>query len=250
MTRAGYSIPFRSLVTFETTPARIGPEIEAMCAEIGAGAPCFLPVRPTAGARPGWCFANVDTAIAGSGGYRVPGWQIWQSRVWLNAEFHVVLGQPGGGLRDVTPKHDKETIGVFAPDDRYDPNFDFFARPNNVRRRTYEARPVADRVADLIGSYPQPVLEAQRRRAAKSGTTLEEYAASRIPPDHLERTIDAFLECAAEADSLMVPGPTGMTCRSDRRLMALEMRKLELSRRIEKEWAARPAQAISWTPSP
>jgi hypothetical protein len=249
MTRAGYSIPLRSLATFETTRAEIGPEIEAMCAAIGAGAPRFLPVRPAAGARPGWCFANVDAAIAGSGGYRVHGWLIWQSSVWLNAEFHSVLGLPDGGLLDVTPKYDKEPRIVFAPDGRYGPDFDFFRRPNNIRRRTYEARPVADRVADLIGSYPQPVLEAQRRRAAKSGLTLEKYMASRLPPDRLERTIDVFLAYAGEADSLMVPGPTGMTCTNDRRLMELEMRKLELSRRIEKEWAARAA-ALSFAPAP
>lgn len=240
---ARHSILSRHGVTFETAPRTIGPAILAMSADMGTEMPVFVHVDPLPGARPGWCFENVDRVVARSGGRRAHGWLYWASPAWLNAEFHAIWQSPEGRLIDVTPKPDGEQAIVFAEDPAFPSDFDFFRRPNNRRRRTYAGRSVAERVADLVASYPDPVLGAQCRRAAKQGTTLEDYIASRLPPDRLERTIDAFLACADEAERLMVPGPTGMTCTDDRRLLALEIRKLELAERLEREWAARP-QAV------
>jgi hypothetical protein len=244
---ARYSVLSRSGVGFETTPTNISPAIEAMCAEIGAAAPVFVEVEPGPRARAGWCFANVEEAMAKLGGSREHGWVLWESAAWLNGEFHAVHRLPDGRLVDPTPKPDGERRILYASDPRYPADFDFFRRPNNRRMRTYQGRAVADRVADLVASYPEPVLAAQRRRAAKAGTTLESYVASRLPPDRLERRIDAFLACACEAETLLVPGPSGMTSIDDRRLVDLELCKLELAERIEREWASRPA---AFAPAP
>jgi hypothetical protein len=229
----------RSVSTFETTPDEITPEIPALCGAMGALPPSFVAVAPAPGARPGWCFANVDEAISKTGGVKVHGHLIWAAPGWLNAEFHAVLRRPGGELVDVTPKADGETRVVFAEDPRYTPDFDFFTRPGNRRVRTYLGRSAQDRARDHIYCYSTAELKMQEKRAAKSNLPLVEYVARRMPPDELERTIDAYLACADEADSLMVPGPSGMTCRHEGRLLELEIRKMALRERIQRAWSRR-----------
>src|ERR1700730_3280306 len=163
MTTAGYSIPLRNNATFVTTPAEIEHEIEAMCAAIGAGARRFLAVEPVAGGRSGWCFANVDGAEV-PGRFRVNGWLIGQSPAWLNAEFRSELGLPDGGLLDVTPKHDKETTIVFAPNERYGPDFDFLRRPNNIRLRAAGAKEGTGPIPPVPASIATPARKRERAR--------------------------------------------------------------------------------------
>ena len=47
----------------ETTPREVTPALEAFAKELGAENPLFVPVVPSAGAEPGWCYRNVARAM-------------------------------------------------------------------------------------------------------------------------------------------------------------------------------------------
>lgn len=66
--------------------------------------PFFIPVIPESYSIPGACFPTVEEKIKRHGGKMVLGWQLWETNLLAEAEFHAIWESPDGVLLDVTPK--------------------------------------------------------------------------------------------------------------------------------------------------
>ena len=64
----------------------------------------YIPCRPSPNAPQNECFPLVEAKVKSDGGSQVLGWQIWQTKLLVEAEFHVVWKSPINGLVDITPK--------------------------------------------------------------------------------------------------------------------------------------------------
>ena len=231
--------------TWETTRADVTPEIRTFVLGLGATDPVLVPVVPTAGSAPGWCYRNVARAVAGEGGEPVHGWAFWACDLHATAEYHVVWRRADGELVDVTPKNDGEKQILFAADPSRSADFDFMLRPPNQRTRLYRGRSTEQRVADLIACMSPAETKCQTRRAEKAGLSLQGFVASRTGPDALELAIDRFLGACADAESMLRPTPEGQWCDDIPRWRLLEERKAELSRRLERTWKSHPARMFA-----
>lgn len=76
----------------------------------------YVPCQPISGSPINECFPLVDERVATEGGQRVLGWQIWQSQLLIEAEFHAVWKSPTGELVDITPKSILFREILFLPD--------------------------------------------------------------------------------------------------------------------------------------
>lgn len=226
----------------EKTPAVLAPKLLNLVQSLGLEAPVCIPVVPVPGAKPGWCYFNVEKAVASLGGSPVNGSLLWGNSLFATVEAHVVHGVPDAGLLDVTPKVDGEKTVLFATDRSKPADYDFMQRPANVRIRLYEGPTPEQRAADLIACMSEAEERAQTRRAQDAGLTVQAYVAKRMGPDPLEVAIDRFLGCCDEAESLLRPTPQGQFCEDVPRWRALEARKAELARRLARQWQAHPTR--------
>jgi hypothetical protein len=62
------------------------------------------------------CFPAVAEQIRRHGGTQVLGWQLWQTKFLVEAEFHAVWCAPDGSLHDITPKQLRTAKILFLPD--------------------------------------------------------------------------------------------------------------------------------------
>jgi hypothetical protein len=234
----------------ETTPEpeQLIPALEAFVKASSAETAVFVPVVPSAGAEPGWCYRNVARAVAAGGGTPVHGWTIWTSDLFATAEFHVVLRKDDGEMIDVTPKRDGERAILFAVDPSRGADFDFMRRPPNRRTRLYRGLSAERRTADLIACMSDAEIRAGTRRAEKSGMSLEGFVASRMKPDPLEVAIDRFLACCDQAEAMLRPTPEGQWCDDIPCWRELEARKVELLRRLARIWETHPARSAHAAP--
>jgi hypothetical protein len=202
----------------ETPPLEVTPDIADLCAELGGGTPVFVDVSAPPTSRVGWCFSNVADVVADKGGAPLNGWLIWLARgMWLNAEFHSVWQPPDGGLFDVTPKPDGESIIMYLPDPTYGPHFDFYRRPNSVRMRVYRHDERREGLANKIASFSEARLSYEKAKARSKGVTVAQSVGMGMKRDRLEKLIDGFLEDVGVLESMLVPTPNGMVCKDPRR---------------------------------
>lgn len=66
--------------------------------------PIYVNVEPESFAEVNECFPAVEKKIEKDGGSRVLGWQIWKTKILIEAEFHAIWKSIGGKLIDITPK--------------------------------------------------------------------------------------------------------------------------------------------------
>lgn len=120
---------------FTTTPRKITPAIEKLCAEINADeAPVFLPVKPDRDAILSECFHNVSQKIERDGGSMLYGWNLWEwSRVFVEAEHHAVWVKEDE-IIDLTPKQNGERKVLFLPDPSRTYDFKSQKRLINIKR--------------------------------------------------------------------------------------------------------------------
>ncbi|MCA2007951.1 hypothetical protein [Tritonibacter mobilis] len=120
---------------FTTTPSKITPTIERLCAEINANeSPIFVPVKPDLEAISSECFHNVSKKVERDGGSILYGWNLWEwSRVFVEAEHHAVWVKDGE-LTDVTPKQNRERKILFLPDPSRTYDFANQKRLINIKR--------------------------------------------------------------------------------------------------------------------
>lgn len=63
------------------------------------------------------CQTNVEKKIQKDGGYRIIGWAIWKSQIFIEAEYHHIWAAPDGSkVIDITPKRDGEKHILFVID--------------------------------------------------------------------------------------------------------------------------------------
>ena len=226
----------------ETTPVVLAPKLMDLVKSLGLETPAYVPVLPVPGAKPGWCYLNVEKAVASLGGRPVNGGLVWSGQLFATVEAHVMHGLPDAGLLDVTPKVDGEKTVMFAADRSKPADCDFMLRTANVRIRLYEGPTPEQRADALIACMSEVEERAQTRRALDAGLSLQAYVAKRIGQDPLEVAIDQFLDCCDEAESLLRPTPQGQFCEDLPRWRALEARKAELARRLARQWQAHPTR--------
>lgn len=224
----------------ETTSLGAAPKLLNLVQSLGLQPPVYVPVVPTPGSKPGWCFSNVEEAVAAKGGRPVNGGLVWCGALFATVEAHVVHSTSDGRLLDVTPKVDGEKHVMFAADPSKPADFDFMQRPANVRIRLYEGPTPERRAADLIACMSEAEERVQTRKAQEAGLSLQAFVAKRMGPDSLEVAIDRFLACCDEAESLLRPTPQGQYCEDKPRWRALEARKAELALRLARQWQAHP----------
>jgi hypothetical protein len=86
-------------------PEEISETVRLLISKLGiSGVPQYLRCKPELGALINECFPIVDAKVKAEGGQRVLGWQIWQTSLLVEAEFHAVWVSPTGELLDITPK--------------------------------------------------------------------------------------------------------------------------------------------------
>jgi hypothetical protein len=220
----------------ETTAAEITPDVIAFCEGIGAAAPVFVPVQQDPLGIYGMCFIGVADKIKAGGGSICHGWAIWETlpRLFLTAEFHAVWVSPSGELIDITPKPQRENRIVFAPDPKYSADFDFLKRPNSQRIRVYRPADPMERARERIAQFNKRQYEYESGRAARKGVSLEEWVASKLPPDRVPDLIDEVLALAGEKDRLLTPVPEGAFCSDIPRMQSLHN---EITRRLQQIWS-------------
>jgi hypothetical protein len=215
----------------EATPPDITDDIVSFCKELKAEHPVYVEVRPAEGARQGWCFRNVLDHASRHGGGPLYGWIIWGAAgLYWNAEFHCVWMQPHGGLLDITPKADGERGVLFAPDQTFPDDFNFFQRPNNRRSRVYGMEEKKVLVEAKILGLSEAAMAYEIRKADRKGLTLTQSICSKLPRDRFEILIDTFLQSAGELEAMLVPTNEGLACKDLNRWKEFQKRAHELNR--------------------
>jgi hypothetical protein len=224
----------------ETTPEEISPEVIAFSESLGAKAPLYVPVQQDPCGIYGMCFVGVADKIKADAGSICHGWAIWETLpgLFLTAEFHAVWVSPSGELIDITPKPQRETRVVFAPDPRYAADFDFLKRPNSHRVRIYRPADLVERARERIAQFNTRQYEYESGRAARKGVSLEEWVASKLPRDPVPDLIDEVLAKAAEKDRLLTPVSQGAFCSDIPRMHSLQN---EIARRLQQIRSLQPA---------
>jgi hypothetical protein len=151
--------------------------------------------------------------------------------LYWSAEFHCVWMRPHDGLLDITPKADGERGVLFAPDQTFASDFNFFQRPNNRRIRVYgmaeEKRSLVE--AKILG-LSEAALAYEIRKADRKGPTLTQAICSKLPRDRFEILIDNFLQSAGELDAMLVPTNEGLVCKDLNRWKEFQTRAEELNK--------------------
>ncbi len=79
--------------------------VNTLVAQLGlSGQPYYLRCIPDTNAFINECFPNVDSKIKKEGGECILGWQIWETPLIIEAEFHAVWEPLSGERIDITPK--------------------------------------------------------------------------------------------------------------------------------------------------
>lgn len=99
------------------TPSEIDTEVARLIQQVGAGTrPIFLDVVPEPYAKVAECFPAVEEKIRRDGGGQQIGWQIWKTKILVEAELHAVWVSPDGQFVDITPKQVPTDRILFLPD--------------------------------------------------------------------------------------------------------------------------------------
>lgn len=127
------------------TPAEIDNDVKKLVSIVCLNsAPIYLAVETESYAQITECFPAVAEKIRRDGGSQVLGWQIWKSRILVEAEFHAVWKSPEGALKDITPKQLPITKILFLPDPKATYNG---AQIDNIRINISGNRLVDDFIA-------------------------------------------------------------------------------------------------------
>jgi SEC-C motif len=98
-------------------PQSDSPELHELLLQLTAKeSPVRVQHQPEPGAIESDCFPTVDRKAQQEGGRRILGWQIWQTKLLIEAEFHAIWESPEGDLLDITPKPIALTHILFIPD--------------------------------------------------------------------------------------------------------------------------------------
>jgi hypothetical protein len=100
-------------------PEKTDRKVQVILRKIGSQhEPIYVPVYPERYAQVNECTTAVEKKVKIDGGEIVYGWQIWQTPLICEAEFHAVWRSPQGELIDITPKQSIVDNILFVPDDK------------------------------------------------------------------------------------------------------------------------------------
>lgn len=98
-------------------PKELTPDIKLLISKLKIPEDVLhVPCRPEPDAPQNECFPLVEEKVRNLGGKRVLGWQIWQTTLLVEAEFHAVWVSPEGEYIDITPKSLTFSEILFIPD--------------------------------------------------------------------------------------------------------------------------------------
>ena len=80
--------------------------------------PIYVNVEPESFAEVNECFPAIEKKIERDDGSRVLGWQIWKTKILIDAEFHAIWKSTVGELIDITPKQILFQKILFLPDSK------------------------------------------------------------------------------------------------------------------------------------
>jgi len=104
---------------FSMTPERVDGHIAALVDRVvPGGTPVHLLVEAERFARKNECFPAVAEKIRRDGGQQILGWQIWEGKLIVEAEFHAIWKSPDGLWKDITPKPLFISRILFLPDEK------------------------------------------------------------------------------------------------------------------------------------
>jgi len=128
----------------------------------------YVDVKPTPNSKLIECITNVENKIKLDGGQKILGWQISQTNILIEAEFHAVWKSPNGILEDVTPKDIPVDRILFFADDKlvYDGS-----QKDNIRCNITENRLVNDLIQLFEAHFK--ILNIGNRKYRHGETTLE-----------------------------------------------------------------------------
>jgi len=99
-------------------PQRIDRRVKYLLSKLSSiHPPVYIPVSPELYARVNDCFVAMRQKVDRDGGTIVCGWQIWQTPLITEAEYHAVWRSPEGILLDITPKMVHVKNILFVEDD-------------------------------------------------------------------------------------------------------------------------------------
>ena len=137
MARRGGSPPVNICIIEEKclgvrVPEKVTTDIARLLAQLGKEAKDvrFVQHRPEPESEQNDCFPTVQHKIDADGGKMILGWQIWQTVLLVEAEFHAVWEGPNGEWFDLTPKPFELEQIYFLSDSTLSYNG---AQRNNVR---------------------------------------------------------------------------------------------------------------------
>jgi len=154
-----------------TVPREVKPELLDFCSSISSEQPRFVPSRPTFGAKPGFCFDNVQRHRSRKGGEVACGWAIWHFRgAYFEAEHHGVWCSPAGALMDVSPQLNGSRQILFLPDPSapYDP---LQFRSNILRAESGSA--LGEEIV-AVASRRNQILDTYREGGAREALVSDE----------------------------------------------------------------------------
>jgi len=100
-----------------SVPTATDENITGLLSQTGSSEePRYVPCAPIQGAPINECFPLVEEKIKTVGGRRILGWQIWKTKLLIEAEFHAVWENPDGKYIDITPKSLPFHEILFIPD--------------------------------------------------------------------------------------------------------------------------------------
>lgn len=86
------------------TPEKISEEISGFLKTINDEHPFYIDVVADAQSKINECFVNVEEKVKHNGGKVLIGWQVWETKHLIEAEFHAVWRMPSDKIVDITPK--------------------------------------------------------------------------------------------------------------------------------------------------
>ena len=147
--------------------------------------PIMVNVKPEEYSIVNECFPNVKKKIERDGGRQIIGWQVWKTKIMIEAEFHAVWESQDGNLIDITPKQIPMSMITFLPDAQR--NYEG-QQVNNIRLNITDNLIVDDFIgmAKVEFDFLNKGDRKFQHKVALNESEQQEYNIIRICKDNLE----------------------------------------------------------------
>ena len=190
---------------YPKVPDPDSPAVQALLAELGAGAAEQVELRQDDTGIYYWALDGVQAKTDLEGGSICLGWRL---RVWdkvlLVAEFHAIWVDPDGVPVDTTPAiTGDEPVSLFAAAPDASEDMDWDQRPATRYFVLHEPEDIAPLVAARMAAFKPSQRVYEEKRAQKAGKTLEAWIAGKFPADPRAEAIPALIAACEAFDAKM-----------------------------------------------